>query len=594
MNSIHWTGKIAIIMALALPNTVISAADVSPGKGERLFGTAKDAAIPVIDGKPWPSKIEGFKAVEPSEHPRLLFRKSDIPMLREKAKTPEGQAILKRLRWTLDGANGETPTPKERWTISTVAGWGFLYVITGEKKYAELGKQAQDLAYAKTQDYTDTRYGFSCPDGALRAGPAIGYGVLGYDLCFDGWDEDYRKKFAEYISKYNTGSNRSLPELARGSRHHPASNHWGLQVGGAALALMGIMNDPGADMTVITPLLETSQKAMIRNMTEGFGDGGQFNEGNGEGSMSSHIVFFPALQAWKVAFGLDYYNPRPNAQWMAMKWFFQTVPQPGMKTMNEMFWPLRCGVQGRKGYSHNNWKYMHAYFAHSFGLATDDQKAAMLWFYNQDLVKNIYEKGDGPFDTLNVHPHNAVLSFVNWPVGMKEKNPGDVLPHAYRDTKYGFYAWRNRWQDKDDTMISILTGLWYQDSGISIISQGKRIIWGDFVWGNEKDPHKGLKFTDDWAPAKDGSSIMMLNNGSCLAIDFSRASGADVMLVMTGPTVPTGPDTVTVAVGGKELAFLLLGKETPTPKVVDDKVVVGKQTVSIKDGKLVLAVFGGN
>ena len=64
-----------------------------------------------------------------------------------------------------------------------------------------------------------------------------------------------------------------------GARQHPGSNHWGMQVGGAALALLAVMNDPGVDMGKIAPLLKASEKSMIINVTQGFGDGGFFAEG---------------------------------------------------------------------------------------------------------------------------------------------------------------------------------------------------------------------------------------------------------------------------------------------------------------------------
>src|SRR5689334_11479548 len=57
---------------------------------------------------PWPAPVSGWVAPAPGEHPRLFFRKSDLPRLRDRAKTPEGQAILKRLRFLLDGADGES------------------------------------------------------------------------------------------------------------------------------------------------------------------------------------------------------------------------------------------------------------------------------------------------------------------------------------------------------------------------------------------------------------------------------------------------------------------------------------------------------
>ena len=68
-------------------------------------------AFPLLGNEgPWHMPVEGFVAPASGEHPRLLFRRSDLPALRSKAKTPEGQAILKRLRTLLDGARGETMT----------------------------------------------------------------------------------------------------------------------------------------------------------------------------------------------------------------------------------------------------------------------------------------------------------------------------------------------------------------------------------------------------------------------------------------------------------------------------------------------------
>src|SRR5581483_2606465 len=57
---------------------------------------------------PWPGPVAGWTAPAPGEHPRLFFRKSGLPRLRERAKTPEGLALLKRLRFLLDGGSGES------------------------------------------------------------------------------------------------------------------------------------------------------------------------------------------------------------------------------------------------------------------------------------------------------------------------------------------------------------------------------------------------------------------------------------------------------------------------------------------------------
>jgi len=362
---------------------------------------ASVCAHAVCAQQPWPEQAPGHVAVRPGEHPRLFFRESDLADLRRRSETPEGQAILKRLRVTLNGSDGRS-MPKNLgvqgkvsqdgsgefakeaaggvYTISHVAGYGFLFQITGEKKYADLGREAMDAALEGYRG-RDRRYSFKHPYGALRAGPSLGWYAVGYDLCYDGWDEAYRQKIAQAICDYNEGPFMSLEELVNGKRHFPESNHWGMQVGGGALALMAITGDPGVDQAKIDKLLGDSRQAMIRNVTEGFGDGGYFAEGDGTGSMASHIVYLPAIQAWKVAMGEDFVSPRPNVRWTALKWFLLTIPRG--KDMSN----LRGGFPERGGYPHNIWARDDGvsgagYFSIGYEAVLPEQRAGILWWYH--------------------------------------------------------------------------------------------------------------------------------------------------------------------------------------------------------------------
>lgn len=544
----------------------------------------------------WPGHVANHKAPEAGEHPRLLFRKSGLPALRERAKSPEGKAILERLRKCLNGTNGETmptsfnpeksPIDKDgsgdfavkallgTYTFSHMAGYGLLYQLTGDKKYAELGKQCFEKALEGYRD-RDRRYAFKAPFGALRAGPALGWTALGYDLCYDGWDEEFRTKVARALADYDEQDAKkkiNLPQLVQGSMP-PFSNHYGMQVGGAALALFAVRKDPGVDAKKIETLLAQSEKAIIRNLTEGFGDGGFFAEGDGTGSMSSHIVFLTALQAWKVAAGKDFVTPRPNAKWAALKWIFLTIPRNDQMD----FWPKRGGypqnIWSREGLSGAG------YFAFPLGVLPDDQKAALLWFYNHHLKTHDDKKGT-PFDTSNPYPHLAVCSFVNWPIGMKERNPAEVLPRSYRDSKWNFYAFRDRWQDENDIVVTVLTrnvkGYIKADAdgGLQVAALGKKFKWGK-VKGTEKY----------WRPAADGSGVLTVSDGTSLAVDFSRASGADAMLVTTGAA-----DGTKIQLNQATLTFkFLAAKVEPRPQVQGESVVVGEQRISFKDGNIVLS-----
>jgi hypothetical protein len=169
---------------------------------------------------------------------------------------------------------------------------------------------------------------------------------------------------------------------------------------------------------------------------------------------------------------------------------------------------------------------------------------------------------------------------VNWPAGLSERNPGNVLPHAIRDDRWGFYAWRNRWQDKDDVIISILPQAAKGNMGaqaektLTIQHADKKMHWGRIAGSLQPE----------FAPAKDGSTVLTIRDGSCLAIDFSKASGADVMLVMTGPGAP--PDS-SIKANGITFSLLFLGGTTPTPRVDGNRVVLDNQAISY-DGRRIL------
>ena len=92
----------------------------------------------------------------------------------------------------------------------------------------------------------EARYSWREPGGALRAGPSLGWYAVGYDLCYDGWDLATREKFGRAIAEYAEASSTekeskksTLEALARGTMP-PGSNHYGMQVGGASLALLAV------------------------------------------------------------------------------------------------------------------------------------------------------------------------------------------------------------------------------------------------------------------------------------------------------------------------------------------------------------------
>ncbi len=558
----------------------------------------------------WYVEVRDHEPVKPGEHPRLLFRESDLPALRARAKTPEGKAILKRLRDLLDAEDGDGP-PKVYsdathaymgggynntvvdepgvYTFSHVAGYGLLYQLTDDEKYAALAKDAFERALKGQRD-RDDRYSFVNPGGALRAGPTLGWYAVGYDLCYDGWDEATRKKFTKAIAEYAFGKDEDLEDLARGTMP-PGSNHFGMQVGGASLALLAIKDEPGIDPERVDLLLRIVRRSMIRNITEGFGEGGFFKEGDGTGSMATYITYLSGLEAWKNVEGLDFVNAgRPHVPMLTLKWLYQTrfdtkgivegiekARERGRKVGWDNRW---ASMKSRGAYGHNTWDRDGlsgaGYFAIGFAALTDEQKAAHLGFYNRHL-KPIDEALGMPYDTVSVYPHLAASAFVNWPFGIEPKDPAEVLPLCFTDSEAGFFAWRNRFDGPGDVLISVATGLTRGYHGSkpdgAVLVNGKP--WAQI---------KGQGGAADWyATPKGDLSVLALEKGTAMVVDFTGQSGAPVMLA----TTCKADEGSTVKVGKHRVTFLFPGAETPPEIHVDGAdLVIGDRRLTLKDGTL--------
>jgi hypothetical protein len=550
---------------------------------------------PVPDLGSWWQPVENFVPPQAGEHPRLLFRSEELPALRQKMQSPEGMALLQRLRYLLNGSDGEgMPLAFNRadsayaagakrntvadtpgvYTFGHVAGYGLLYQLTGEQKYARWGKECFELALQGQRD-RDDRYSWVDPGGPLRAGPVLGWMAVGYDLCYNGWDPATREKFGKAIENYQTGLYTkwghtwvNLDQLVSGTMP-PKSNHYGMQVGGAALALLAITQEPWVKQKRIDSLLEASARAMVHNITQGFGDGGYFAEGDGTGSMASQIAYLSALQAWQNVRGMDFVNvERPNARMTALKWLYLTQVHDGQAAI----WPVRGG------YPHNAWSRMGlsgaGYFGLAFGVFSPEYQAVFKWFYDQFLLTPDTQAGT-PYEP-SAYPHLVVAAFVNWPVDLAAQNPAQVLPLCYRDSLRGFYAWRNRWQDENDIVITALTqkvkGFMgaKADTAFHVWAYGKKETWGTIPGP-----------VDQWKRSPNGeTSVLHFENGKVIAIDLSGKSGADAVLIAPGAQEGTQVQI------GEQVFTVKCYSQNKTPKIRarGTLIRVGKQKIRWEDG----------
>ena len=526
---------------------------------------------------PWPARVDGWDAVQPGEHPRLLFRREDVALLRQRALSPPARDILARLRTLLNGSNGETlplfynastnayaedrpvlaaedggsaGTPAEpvpglgmplgSYTIGHVAGYGLLFQLTGERKYADLGRRCFEQALDGARD-RDGRYAWRHPAAPPYAGATLGWYALGYDLCYEGWEPAFRTKIAAAIQNYSGGLFMTLDDLAAGRPHRPDRYHFPAEVGGAAMALLAVRGDAGVDARTVDPLLAVAATNTLLTLRLGFGRSGLFREGHGAGDLAANTVFVPALQAWRGAGGLDFIAPRPNAPDIALLMAYELLPRNG-----QLHRPYRSGGYGDAFGTEIFDRLSLAgggQFAQGFGLLQPGQASALLWTY-REVVEPAEQAGiplpDGTivsraalrlrpdektFDAV-VYPHRAVLAFLNWPRLDRPRNPGEILPRYLAGD--GYFVFRNRWRDAGDSVVAVRAAA---HEPILLCSHGLSAICGRMPGSNAS-----LLETRPDGSAVIGSTIV----DSHVAIDFSGLSGAEVLVVVVGRGIAPG------------------------------------------------------
>ena len=272
-----------------------------------------------------------------------------------------------------------------------------------------------------------------------------------------------------------------------------------------------------------------------------------------------------------------------------MKWVMLTQIRPDAKAGKEIY-PLHSGT-----YDHNVWARTalsgSGHFAQGFGAITSEQKPALLWLYNR-LFREADEKRGAPLDTVSAYPHRAILSFVNWPFGETETNPGDVLPRAVEDKAAGHYMFRNRWRDADDIIVSALLR---PSKGHYGVKAGQILVWG---LGQKSVFPVQVSGATKFFEAGPGGGVVSTSAGS-LGVDFSGKSGADAVLVLGGPirggvaektSGPVAVRMVSTPGGGTFVVMTLTATGRHPVAMLDGDVLrLGEQRIAFENGNIRLS-----
>ncbi len=163
----------------------------------------------------------------PGEHPRLLIRRTDIPALQARARTPFGEAMMARLA-------AEDPLSLTRMAV----GQGLLYVLTGEKGYAEKAVELLETDYSSGKWVrTEVHYPYV---PVHDAGSTAVEAAIAFDLVYDACDEPFRKAMLDLFA-------RRAEYLYRAPANGRDSSNWSAiyRSGAGMAALLALEVAPG-------------------------------------------------------------------------------------------------------------------------------------------------------------------------------------------------------------------------------------------------------------------------------------------------------------------------------------------------------------
>ena len=475
------------------------------GTFKGVFNTvAVDGAAYGMMKPPRPIRIKDFRPLTPGEHPRLLFRRHELPALKEKLKTPFGQAFLGKAK-----AAAADPVCN-----------GMLWQLTGDRQYADAAERIIGS------------YGDLAPEGGGGTG-GVGHRfvavALASDLCWDIWPEGFRKNLAERITNDLAVIQRRL-QIA-GANFDPCSNFYGPARGSAAIATLLLYGQPGPepkkpaspDEMVAKGGLAAKLMAKTGKLDEyralypsmlakwqvqhdewaamGGADWDMLNlfhkgfvhmnrtyrVGIGDGGFAAETGAYSAIGPRYPLFYATYYlrcfgrNPSafPDITHHMSRRLMQCVfPQPAEPLRRDGFReaePITMKINSIAGMTYGGVDWL----ATSFPLSPDEHKPALLWAWN--YIRRV--RPEDPATVTNILPdgggHGTSLAhaFINYPLEMKAVHPKDGMPLTWQATTMGLYLFRNGWEGKDDFLAQVF-GKCHRIGGWNHPNAGTFNLWG--------------------------------------------------------------------------------------------------------------------
>ena len=132
--------------------------------------------------QPLASLRSGFVPVQPGEHPRLLFRRQDLPTLRKKVRCSVGCKLVAALKTQL------AAKPVSDWDVDDAVGYGLLYQLQDSSSAAAARKILQRQIETPIASGPHDR-----PAIALKL-------AMAYDLVYETCDPPLRQQINDWLS----------------------------------------------------------------------------------------------------------------------------------------------------------------------------------------------------------------------------------------------------------------------------------------------------------------------------------------------------------------------------------------------------------
>jgi len=467
-----------------------------------------------------------------NEHPRLLFRKNEVPLLRARLNTALGQALLKKL--------AERAGSPGRGEVDDCYVAGAMVALLTEDK------AAADAAVNHCQRIID-KSGMAGNEiyKALMWGSRVAHAALMYDLAYDQLAPEARKRLEDYMLLFGPKTTYKPWLFCDPHSHmilsHGAPHVMGIYPGGgfASLALYGIKTDEpskpellkvpkvpanpppfmkkdhferiknsaayatrqninkmrlyeyekslwkeaGGVHVKVLRLFRHSYAHMSVNIRRAIGEGGF------KGSGERHVhMWYPLVHPYAAAYRNVTGKPvtgRGDVDYFIQRYIATTVF--GERSSSQGF----GSADGHVG--------LH-YVSQAFRITPEEHKPIVLWYWLKLLGVKPEEVGT-PEAAQEIADRAAkagghgtpclglINTFVNFPfdpktgkLTMQPKNPAEVMPRVWETKTHGHYTFRNQWKDRNDIVAQTLAQqagycAWGLPDTADILIQGLDNTW---------------------------------------------------------------------------------------------------------------------